>query len=139
MSDTLEDIRSAIMSRIASGFTAIPVAYPGKDANVDGVNHALQVDLNFEARKRAALGAAAGSRIDGHVVLTVLARQDATAQVGTAALEGYLDDLSDLFPSALNIAAGANTLRFKEPVPGGTQNMEGWVGRQLRCPFYLFT
>ena len=139
MSDTLADISSAIMSRIASGFSAIPVAYPGKTVNMDGISHALQVDLNFEARKRAALGAAAGSRIDGQVVLTVFARQDATAQVGTAALEGYLDDLSDLFPSALNIAAGAKTLCFKEPSPGGTQDLEGWVGRQLRCPFYLFT
>jgi hypothetical protein len=134
----LADIRSAILSRIETGFTAITaIAWPGIEAATDGVNHALQVDVQFAGREPTGLGASARSRIRGQAELTVLARADATAQPGTDELEGYLDNLAALFPRGLSIAAGANNLRFREPQPGPTLNLEGWVGRQLTCPFWL--
>ena len=147
MADEFSDIRAAILTRInavtGTTFSGVEISWPGQDASVDSVNVALHIAVEFSNRRRAALGAAAGSRIDGRAELTVLARADATAQPGTDEMEGYVDDVAALFPSALNIPAGAHTLRFREPVAGGTQQFSGggatWIGRRVNCPFYLFT
>lgn len=139
MATELADIRAAIKTRLAANFTAIPVAEPGVDVKVDGQSYFAQWDVDFLPAQRAALGATAGDRINGALKLSVLARKDATAQPGTATLEGYLDTLRGIFPAGLSVAAGSKTLNFRVPSPGPTINIEGWVGRELSCPFYLFT
>ena len=133
------DIRAAVKTRLAANFTAIPVIEPGLDVKVDGQSYFMQWDVDFLPSQRAALGATAGDRINGALKLMVAARKDATAQPGTATLEGYLDTLRGIFPAGLSVAAGALTLRFRVPSSGPMLDLDGWVGRELSCPFYLFT
>ena len=111
------DIRAAVKTRLAANFTAIPVIEPGLDVKVDGQSYFMQWDVDFLPSQRAALGATAGDRINGALKLMVAARKDATAQPGTATLEGYLDTLRGIFPAGLSVAAGALTLRFRVPPP----------------------
>src|SRR3990167_1423446 len=93
MADEFSDIRAAILTRInavtCTTFSGVEISWPGQDASVDSVNVALHIAVEFSNRRRAALGAAAGSRIDGRAELTVLAGADAAAQPGTPEMGGY--------------------------------------------------
>lgn len=140
MSTTRADIRTAVFGRISGNApgNAIPVAYSGVTHAPAGNFH-LRVNLDYTRAAIAAMGSSQ-LRIDGQVVIAVLARMDRAADQGTQTLDSYVDAICDLFPAALSVPAGSSNLRFRAPQAEAEQyDVESWVFRIVRCPFILFT
>ena len=142
MTTNYQDIRSAILGRIATNIALLDaawsatanVAWPGTHFPAGGKGTFMAVDVNMKGARQAAIGSPT-RRIDGDLDLTFFAVQGQS----DASLAKHMDAAQDLFPLGLGLTAGAATLRFLAPIPlPPHENDNEFVLGVLKCPFFTY-
>lgn len=132
MSTTYRDIRDAIIKRIKDNWAATIIHWPGTELKPPAAPW-IQPRIVWGAAVQVALGQDAPTRITG------LLHTNVFTEIGKADDEAmdYVDDLRDLFPRNLRLAAGTKSIIFETPRAAPALEDEDWHQVPVLAPFYV--
>ncbi len=142
MTTTFKDVTAAIIAQLEDNITSVDAGYAAADVRWPGVhfkpgtrNDWMGLDVVFAETAQSGL-AAPNRFIAGYAQISLFQRVGKTT---SADILTRMDNARDLFKMDTTLTAGADSVRFREPLPMPQIEEGEWVHQPLRCEFYLFT